>query len=78
MERLHTSLNAKLQPNVMRLEKVGIETVFYRTAHNKANCFIDFCNEKLKKVRDVADLYCKSPPQCPNWAKRVLVVVAAI
>jgi len=33
--------------------------------------------QKLKKVRDVADLYCKSPPQCPNWAKRVLCFVGA-
>jgi len=55
-----------LTSNVLQLPEVRIfETVFYRTAYNKAKYLKDICKAKITVFREAA-LFANAEAECPN------------
>jgi len=57
----------ELTANVLQLPEVRVfETVFYRTAYNKAKYLIDICKAKIIVFRD-SDRFCKCRSRIPAF-----------
>jgi len=58
---------ARVAANVLQLPEVRIfETVFYRTAYNKAKYIIDICKAKIIVFRG-SDRFCKCRSRIPAF-----------